>query len=583
MKVNNKIIITLGITCFFFLVLSYLGSKYLHHYYLFYSVILTIIFLLLIFWLFQMIFIKRLKKLDKELMDIISNKSITHRVPIEGKDELSSVSLKINYLLDLLQVSHEKLEQKIIGRLHELENVNQQLQQEITERRSLERKFATHKPSLGKLEHYDDLTTLPNSVYFNETLNKTIRIAKRYGRSLALLIIDFDAFKNVNDLLGVKDADLVIKEIGNRFAKVLRAGDTLARLGGDEFAVLLHDINHAKFAGTVAVKLLRACAHAVEIESHQLFITSSIGIAIFPNDGTSLEELVKSADTAMQKVKQSGGGSYQYFTQEMNLIAHEHVKLEEILRHATHKRELELYYQPELSLQEGIVVCAEALLRLKHKELGVISPKKFIPIAEELGLILPIGEWILHEACRTCKSWQNSGYEPVRVAVNISPKQFQLQDIAKIVASALRESDLDPEFLELEITESTFMQDVDLAISKLNNLSAMGVRISIDDFGTGYTSINYLKQFPLNVLKIDKSFIRDIPNNQNDLAITNAIIALSHNLGLEVVAEGVETAEQMEYLSNHNCDLIQGYFFSRPLPAHKVTQLFTKSLFTKNS
>lgn len=427
------------------------------------------------------------------------------------------------------------------------------------------------------------MTALPNRVFFNEILNKAIGHAKRHSKVLAVLFIDLDRFKNINDALGHTTGDIVLKEMGNRFAGVLRAGDILARLGGDEYIILLNDIGHPKFAGPVAEKILNACGQPVKIDMHEFYITASIGICIFPNDGQSLEDLQRNADMAMYKSKRSGGGIYQYYTQEMNVAAHEHIQLEAALRKAIQNQEFILHYQPQLNLRDGTITRVEALIRWEHPELGIVSPAKFIPLAEETGLILPIGEWALREACRTCKKWQDEGYDPITVAVNISPKQFRHQDLAQVVSDVLKETGLEAKYLEIEITETAMMDNVENAINRLNAINNMGVRISIDDFGTGYTSISYLKQFPVSILKIDQHFIKGIPNNQNDVAITSAVIALGHNLGLEIVAEGVETAEQMQYLSDHHCDLIQGYFLSRPLPESKIILQFTRGKIAKDN
>lgn len=553
------------------------------NYYLMTFVALGILFSLLMLWLLRALIIKRLERLDKEVANISDTNAIQQRVYASGSDELSSVSAEINHMLDTIQASHEQLEQRVQERTQELQKTNVQLQQEITERKSVERELIIHKEHLVRLAHYDNLTALPNRVFFNEILNKAINHAKKHNKTLAVLFIDLDRFKNINDALGHTTGDLVLKEMGNRFGGILRAGDILARLGGDEFIILLNDIGHPKFAGPIAEKILQACAQPVKIETHEFFITTSIGISIFPNDGQSLEDLQRNADMAMYKAKRSGGGMYQYYTQEMDVDAHEHIKLEAALRKAIKNKEFALYYQPQLDLRDGSLRRVEALIRWEHPELGIISPAKFIPLAEETGLILPIGEWALHEACRTNKKWQNEGYDPVTVAVNISPKQFRHQDVAQIVADALKESGLQSKYLEIEITETAVMDNVDIAINRLKSINAMGVKISVDDFGTGYTSISYLKQFPVSILKIDQHFIKGIPFNQNDLAITSAVIALAHNLGLEVVAEGVETAEQMQYLAEHNCDLIQGYFLSRPLPANKIILQFTRSGEAKDS
>lgn len=561
----------------------YLTGEKAVNYFLATFVVLGIVFSILMLWLLRVLIIKRLERLDADVADISAKNAINQRVDAHGNDELSFVSSEINHMLDIIQASHDQLEQRVQERTQELQKTNIQLQQEITERKSVERELIIHKEHLVRLAHYDNLTSLPNRVFFNEILNKALNHAKRHNKVLAVLFVDLDRFKNINDALGHTTGDLVLKEMGNRFSGILRAGDILARLGGDEFIILLNNIGHEKFAGPVAEKILAACAQPVKIDTHEFFITASIGICIYPNDGQSLEDLQKNADMAMYKAKRSGGAMYQYYTQEMNVTAREHIKLEAELRRAIQNNEFVLHYQPQLSLKDGTIKHVEALIRWEHPELGMIPPAKFIPLAEETGLILPIGEWALHEACRTAKAWQDEGYDPITVAVNISPKQFRHQDIAQIVHDVLKETELDAKYLEVEITETAVMDNVDVAISRLNDINTMGVRISVDDFGTGYTSISYLKQFPVSVLKIDQHFIKGIPNNQNDLAITSAVIALGHNLGLEVVAEGVETAEQMQYLADHNCDLIQGYFLSRPLPAHKIILQFTKSGVTKDT
>jgi diguanylate cyclase (GGDEF)-like protein len=552
-------------------------------YYLYTFVLLGIVFSVLMVWLLRILVIKRLERLDIEVADISAKNAINQRVDASGSDELSSVSAEVNHMLDIIQASHDQLEQRVHERTQELQKTNIQLSQEISERKSVERELIIHKEHLVRLAHYDNLTTLPNRVFFNEILNKAINHAMRHNKIIAVLFIDLDRFKNINDALGHTFGDLVLKELGTRFAAILRSGDILARLGGDEFIILLNDIGHPKFAGPVAEKILEACAKPVKIESHEFFLTTSIGISIFPDDGQSLEDLQKNADMAMYKAKKSGGGIYQYYTHEMDAAAHEHIKLEAELRRAIQNNEFVLYFQPQLNLKDGKIERVEALIRWEHPEIGLVPPMKFIPLAEETGLIMPIGEWALHEACRLNKQWQDEGYNPVTVAVNISPKQFRHQDVAQIVSDALKENNLNPKYLEVEITETAVMDNVDEAIAKLTSIHKMGVHISVDDFGTGYTSISYLRQFPVSVLKIDQTFIKGIPHNQNDIAITSAVIALGHNLGLEVVAEGVETAEQMQYLTDHNCDLIQGYFLSRPLPASKIILQFTKRGVTSDS
>lgn len=553
------------------------------NYFLITFVVLGVLFSLLIVGLLRALVIKRLERLDKDVANISAKGNVKQRVDASGNDELSFVSTEINKMLEIIQASQDQLENRVEERTQELQKTNVQLQQEITERRSVERELIIHKEHLVRLAHYDNLTSLPNRVFFNEILNKAIQHAKQQNKKFAVLFVDLDRFKNINDALGHPIGDLVLKEMGIRFSKLLRAGDILARLGGDEFIILLNDIGNPKFVGPIAEKLLEASKLPVKVESHEFFISASIGICVYPDDAQSLEELHKYADMAMYKAKRAGGSNYQYYTAEMNTTAHEHIQLEASLRKAIQNHEFVLFFQPQLNLKDGTLKRVEALIRWEHPEHGLISPAKFIPLAEETGLIMPIGEWALNEACNIGKKWQNEGYDPISIAVNISPKQFRHQDVAQIVSDALQASKLDPEFLEVEITETAVMDHADETIEKLNLISKMGVRISVDDFGTGYTSISYLKKFPVSILKIDQHFIKGIPENQNDIAIITAVIALGHNLGFEVVAEGVETQEQMQFLIEHGCDLIQGYYLSRPLPASKIIQQFTKSGQTQDS
>lgn len=461
-------------------------------------------------------------------------------------------------------------------RTRNLKQQNIRLKKEITEHKNIEKEFISHKDYLVKLAHYDNLTSLPNRVFFNEMLNKTISHASRHKKMMAILIIDLDRFKNINEEYGFAIGDSVLKEIASRFSTTLRSGDILARLGGDEFIILLNDIGHEKFASPVAEKILQCASQPIIVDGKEFSLTTSIGISIYPNDGVSLEDLQHNADIAMYNAKRAGSGVFQYYTKGMNREAHEHIQLEVSLRKAIHNNEFVLYYQPKLHLSDGSIAGVEALIRWENPELGFINPAEFIPLAEETGLILPIGEWALREACQTNKAWQTEGYQPISVAVNLSAKQFQHPDIAQLVKSILKETGLEAKYLELEITETAVMENVESAINKLNDIKNMGVKISIDDFGTGYTSISYLKKFPISLLKIDQSFIKDIPQNQNNTAITSAVIALAHTLGMEVIAEGVETAEQLQYLADNQCDTVQGYYLSRPLSESKIVLQFSK-------
>ncbi|HEX2548471.1 MAG TPA: EAL domain-containing protein [Gammaproteobacteria bacterium] len=546
------------------------------HYYLVLFLIVGIIFSLLLVGLLRSLIVRRLEHLDNEVAEISEKNELNRRVDARGSDEISSVAHQINSMMDIIESSHEQLENRVRERTQELQKTNIQLEQEIAERKSVEKDLLIHKEHLARLAHYDELTGLPNRVFFSEILNKTIIHSRENHKRFALFFIDLDRFKKINDALGHPTGDLVLKEFAEVFKNTLRKGDILARLGGDEFVILLNEVSDTKIIATVAENIFKACAKPIKIRSHEFFITASIGICIYPNDGASLEDLLKNADMAMYKAKRAGGGVYQYYTEEMNLEASAYIELESKLRKAILNNEFILHYQPKYTIKDGQICGVEVLIRWESPEQGLIMPEKFIPIAEETGLIMQIGEWVLREACKTNKTWQDQGFNPVSIAVNVSAKQFKHQDLIKLVQDVLQETGMAAEYLELEITETAIMENVESAITKLIAIEKMGVKVSIDDFGTGYTSISYLKQFPISILKIDKSFIKGIPLNQNDNAIASGVIALAHSLGLLVVAEGVETNEQLQYLAEHNCDIVQGYYLSKPLSNAKITIEFNK-------
>lgn len=555
----------------------YLTGLHAIQYYLIMFTLLGIAFSILMLALLRTLVIHRLEKLDMQVAEIRANHTMNQRVNVDGADELSSVAAEFNAMLDTLQNSQDRLEHHVLERTEELQQANKKLQDEIADRKTVEKELTEHKEHLVKLAHYDNLTTLPNRIFFNEIFSKALSHATRNKKALAVLFIDIDRFKNINDALGHETGDQVLKEIAMRLSGILRPGDVLARLGGDEFILLLNDIDQAKFASAVAEELLHACMKPVVVSGHEFYLTASVGISVFPRDGTSLEDLQRNADMAMYKAKRSGGGLFQYFNHSMNMEASENIQLEAGLRRAISNNEFVLFFQPKLNLATGVLIGVEALIRWNNPSFGLISPAKFIPLAEETGLILQMGEWALLEACKTNKRWQDQGYSPISISVNISPKQFRLQDMSQLVTSILNTTGLEAKYLELEITETTVMEDVDDAIKRLNDIQEMGVSLSIDDFGTGYSSINYLKKFPIDILKIDRTFIKGIPDDQNDVAITGAVIAMAHNLGFQVVAEGVETAEQMKFLAEHGCDIVQGYFISRPLPEKKIVLQLNRS------
>ncbi len=432
----------------------------------------------------------------------------------------------------------------------------------------------TNEYNLSQLAHFDELMGLPNRIFFNNILNKTINYAKRHKQILAVLIVNLDKFKNINKQFTHSTANEILKDIGMRFKNALRAEDILAKLDGDEFIVLLSGIGKPKFASTVAKKLLNACSEPLNIEAKSITVTASIGICIYPNDGLSLETLLDHVNVALSNVKKSGGNNYQFYAKELDIEARAYLQLENDLRKAINNNELMLYYQPQILLKQGNITGVEALIRWAHPQLGLIDPEKFISIAEETGLIIPIGEWALYEACKMNKHWQQEGYEHVTVSVNLSQKQFYHPDIANMIANVLSKTGLNPHYLEIEITETIVMNDMELTTHILNKIKNTGVKISIDHFGTGYISVRHLKQIPISAIKIDQTFISGIPNLPNDMAIVNAFIALAHNLGFEIVAEGVESIEQAQYLAAQNCDMIQGYFLSYPVPAEKIISQF---------
>lgn len=425
------------------------------------------------------------------------------------------------------------------------------------------------------LTHYDKLTSLPDHLFFNETLNKAISHTKRRNKLLAVLLVEVTiptSSRNTHHT----DNDYIIQEASKRISSTLRTEDVLVKLEGNAFNLLLNDINKAKFASSVANKILQALATPINAGGQEIVLTTHIGICVYPTEGTSLEDLLKNADVALSKAKNAGMNTFRFYTQAMDAEASEYVHMEKSLHRAISNHELTLYYQPKLHLKTGSITRIEALVRWVDPEIGVINPEKFLPIAEETGMIHTIGEWALREACKVNKQWQNEGYMHMPIAINLSPKQFYHPHISKMIASALEESGLNPNYLELEITETAMMDDAGKASKILADIKETGVQISIDHFGAGYFSISQLKQFPLTLLKIDQSFIKGVPQNPNDAAITAAIISLAHNLGLEVVAEGVETAEQVQFLSSQNCDMVQGYFLSQPLPADQIVLQFKK-------
>ena len=418
---------------------------------------------------------------------------------------------------------------------------------------------------LDRLANYDPVTSLPNRALFRQRLQRSLVHAQRFNEELAVLFLDLDRFKNINDAVGHDTGDRVLLLMAERIKGCLREIDTVACLGGDEFAVLLEKIADTRTAGSVARKLLTTIAEPLLFEGQEYHITASIGISTYPADGSEATVLFTGADIAMQRAKAQGMNNSQFYSAAMNSNSMARLSLEAGLRHALERNEFLLHYQPKLDIASGRVTGMEALVRWIRPETGMVSPADFIPLAEETGLIVPIGAWVLKTACERNRAWQRQGLPPLRVAVNLSARQFALVNLVSDIARVLDASGLAPQWLELEITESMVMDHPEQAIKTLRQLKSMGITLAIDDFGTGYSSLGYLKRFPIDYIKIDRAFIKDIPASVDDTIITRTIIDMTHNLRLKVVAEGVETREQLEFLRLHGCDEMQGFFFSRPL------------------
>jgi diguanylate cyclase len=440
------------------------------------------------------------------------------------------------------------------------------------------RNTLTVKAYQDQLAYYDSLTGLPNRKLFLDRLGWVIKRGRREKKLVSVMNIGLDRFRHINDSLGPKAGDSLLRQVAERLTQVIRESDivgivkeefagSLARLGGDEFSIVLFEVNQADNAAIVARRILRSFHRSFVVFGQEVFITASIGIAVYPHDGEDTDVLIKHAGAAVIHAKQQGRDNFQFYSKEINAQSRERLNLETSLRRAIERDELELYYQPKIALHDGRIMGMEALLRWNNPERGLVSPAKFIPLAEETGLIVPIGEWVIREACRQNKAWQNHGVGNLKVSVNVSSQQFRHQHLRQVIQSALSESAMDPCWLMVEITESVVMDDAEKTVELLVDIRRHGISFSIDDFGTGYSSLSYLKKLPLDELKIDRSFLLEVPHNQEDAAVTKAIIAIAHGLGLSVVAEGVENNAQLEFLRQQGCDVIQGFLFSKPLPA----------------
>jgi diguanylate cyclase (GGDEF)-like protein/PAS domain S-box-containing protein len=420
---------------------------------------------------------------------------------------------------------------------------------------------------------HDFLTGLPNRMLLNGRVSQAIALAQRHEKQVAVLFLDLDAFKHINDSLGHRIGDKLLQSIAKRLVDCARTSDTVSRQGGDEFVVLLSEIAHAEDAATAASRMLQAVSEPHCIDGHDLHITMSIGMSVYPDDGLDAETLIKNADMAMYQAKDDGRQNYQYFKPAMNARAVERQSTEASLRRALERQEFALHYQPKIDFRTGAIVGAEALIRWTHPTRGSVPPAQFIPIAEECGLILPIGNWVLRHACEQARAWADAGLHLATMAVNVSAAEFRNANYLATLFAVLGETGLDPRLLELELTESVLMKHADSAAATLQALRARGVRVAIDDFGTGYSSLSYLARFPLDALKIDQSFVGQIVSARDDASIVTAVISMARSLKLRVVAEGVETLEQLTFLREHECDEAQGFYFGRPVPAEQFASL----------
>jgi diguanylate cyclase (GGDEF)-like protein/PAS domain S-box-containing protein len=436
--------------------------------------------------------------------------------------------------------------------------------------------YKDYESALEFLANHDPLTNLPNRILLNNRLQEALDRAQERNTSVCVMFVDLDRFKVINDSLGHEVGDRVLQKVAKRLLSGIHPADVVARLGGDEFTIAIERLNGGtEEAALIAQRLLDALLNPMQIDGHQLYISASIGISFYPQDGKDANTLLKHADTAMYRAKEEGRDKFKFFSADMNSRAHEFMVMANSLRLALEKKQLAIEYQPRVDLASGRIVGVEALLRWHHPELGLISPERFIPLAEDTGLIVPIGEWVIRSACRQGKIWMDAGY-PLQVAVNLSIRQFRKEGLVQFIADAVREAGYKTELLEVEITESLMMDDPESIKATLTALRDRGIKVALDDFGTGYSSLGYLKQFPLEYVKIDKSFVRDTPDDPDSVAIVKTIIAMAKNLRLSLIAEGIETERQRDLLCAEGCDAAQGFYFSRSVPADEILPLLAK-------
>lgn len=472
----------------------------------------------------------------------------TVRAHSDTSDEIGQLANSFNLMLDRIQKRDSELEE------------------EIMQRKRIEVR-------LDRLAHFDNVTSLSNRHFFNERLSSLVARALQFKERAVVMFIDLDNFKIVNDTLGHDAGDVLLRIVAERLSATLRYGDVISRIGGDEFAIILENVEKVSQAVLVAEKCLSSLAEPILIDGNELYIGASIGISACPDDAADMHELLKHADTAMYYAKNKGKNTYQVFLPDMKDGAQKRLTLESSLRRALERQEFALYYQPQIDLKTRKIIGVEALIRWIHPELGIVNPVEFIPISEENGLIVPIGEWVLKTACLQLKAWHDMGLTQIAMSVNLSGRQLKEENLVERIKEIVRGTGADPTALHLELTESMLMDAGTVTIEKLEQICAIGIQLEIDDFGTGYSSMSYLKRYPITTLKVDKSFVKDLPGNTDDAAITNAIIAMAHSLKMHVMAEGVETDEQAEFLQANGCGNAQGYLFSKPVPAEQIEKL----------